>query len=506
MLQHLGEVLPRAAARFGDKTAIVIEGRSFTYRELDRLSNRLANALAGLGIAPGERVTLYGANSWEWIVGYHGALKTGAVVNPINVMLTPEEVTYVANDCGARAILAGADKGEALLATQKDTPLEQIILFGDDTPSGAKSFDALLAAARDDARDRHVDPASTSTIGYTSGTTGHPKGAMTTHRAVLLNAATAALMTVRTGVDTTVTAMPLPHVYGSILMNAAFMTGMTLVMMARFDAEQALTLIERHRATMFEGVPTMHMYILNLPGLGRYDLRSLTRCTVGGQTMPVSKMEEAEARYDCPLLELWGMTEIAGGGTCNPFYGERRLGSIGLPFPCLQCRIAALDDPAETLPDGEAGELVVRGPLVMQGYYGNERSTHAAIEPDGWLHTGDIARRDEDGYFYVVDRRNDMIITAGFKVYPAEIERVVAAHPAVAMVAVGSQPDPLKGEVAKAYVVLRVGAAGDEASILAHCREHLAAYKVPRMIQFVPDVPKTSTGKILRRELRKLDP
>jgi long-chain acyl-CoA synthetase len=321
----------------------------------------------------------------------------------------------------------------------------------------------------------------------------------------MLNSAMFANMNVRNEADTAVTAVPCAHVYGNVVMNGAFLTGMTLALMPRFDPEIALDLIQRRKATVFDGVPTMYMYMLNASKLGECDLSSLTRCTVGGQTMPVSKMEEVEARFTCPLLGLWGMTEIAGVGTMHPFYGRNRLGSIGVAIPYVECRIAHVEDAAKTMPAGEAGELLVRGPIVMQGYFGNERATKETIEPDGWLHSGDIAIKDEDGYVFIVDRKKDMIITAGFKVYPAEIERVVASHPAVALVAVGSQADPLKGETAKAYVVLRLGADPDEASILAHCRENLAAYKVLRSVQFVADVPKTSTGKIMRRELKRLD-
>jgi long-chain acyl-CoA synthetase len=506
MLNGLGEVLPSAAARFGDRTALVFEDRRLSFVELDRLSNRLANALRGLGVAKGDRVTLYSPNRWEWLVSYYGALKAGAVINPINVMLTPEEVKFVTNDCGARVILSSADKGEALLAIRKDTPVEHVILFDGAAPKGARAFDDLLAEGREAFDPVVVDPFSTSTIGYTSGTTGHPKGAMLTHRGVLLNSAMTANMHVRTSLDTVVTGLPCAHVYGNVVMNGAFLTGMTFVLMPRFDPEQALALIQRERATMFEGVPTMFMYMLNAPSLASHDLASLTRCTVGGQTMPVAKMEEVEARFGCPLLELWGMTEIAGLGTTHPAYGVNRHGSIGVALPYVECRIADVADAGRTLAPGEVGELMVRGPIVMQGYWGNEAATKETIEPDGWLHSGDLAKVDEDGYIFVVDRKKDMIITAGYNVYPAEIERVVAAHPAVALVAVGSQPDPLKGEIAKAYVVLRTGADGDADSILAHCREHLAAYKVPRAIQFVADLPKTSTGKVMRRELRKLDP
>jgi len=287
-------------------------------------------------------------------------------------------------------------------------------------------------------------------------------------------------------------------------MNGAFMCGMTLVLLERFNEAEALSAIQAHRATMFEGVPTMYMYLLNCPELENYNLSSLTRCTVGGQTMPISKMQEVEERFDCPLLELWGMTEIAGLGTTHPFYGLNRHGSIGIPLPYVETRIAT-ERASQSLDHDEVGELMVRGPIVMQGYYANERATRETVEPDGWLHTGDLARKDAEGYIHVVDRKKDMILTAGYNVYPAELERVIAAHPAVAMVAVGGQPDEVKGEIAKAYIVLKAGARVDEQGVLSFCRERLAAYKVPRQVQFVADLPKTSTGKIMRRHLKTLD-
>jgi len=505
MLKDPSAILPAAARRFGDKTALIIGDCSFSYRELDDLSNRLANALIGLGVEPGDRVSLFANNSWEWIVSYYGSLKAGATINPLSAMATPDEVAYAVNDCQARVILAPAGKGLALHDIRKDTPLEHIVLFDDESSGRTGSFRDLLAKADERGPVRSIDPMDVGVIGYTSGTTGRPKGAMQTHHSVLLNAAMFATMTVRTNADTVVTGVPCAHVYGSIVMNGAFLTGGTLILMPRFDAETAIDLIARHRATLFDGVPTMYMYMLNASNLARADLSSLTRCTTGGQTMPVSKMEETQDRFGCPLLEIWGMTEIAGAGTANPFYGQNRLGSIGVPFPFTECRIADIDDPSKTMPDGEDGEFMVRGPIVMKGYFGNEKATREAIEPDGWLHSGDIGRKDADGYYYIVDRKKDMILTAGYNVYPAEIERVVAAHPSVALVAVGGQPDPIKGEAAKAYIVLKSGAAADAAAILAHCRHYLAAYKVPRAIQFVDDVPKTSSGKIMRRELRHLD-
>jgi long-chain acyl-CoA synthetase len=440
----LGQILARSAARFGAKPALVAAGRTFTYRQLHDLCDRAAGGLRELGVRPGDRVSLYSPNRWEWVVAYHAALRAGAVVNPINVMLTPEEVAFVLNDCGAAAI-------------------------------------------------------------FTSGTTGHPKGAMQSHRAVYLNTAVLFALQARTDRDVMLNALPLPHVYGNIVMNGTFMVGATLVMMERFDPAQALAEIARHQVTVFDGVPTMYAMMLADPSLSGTDLSSLRICAVGGQTMPVAKMQEWEQRSGAPLLELWGMTELGGAGTSNCVYAPNVHGSIGFALPGLEARVGALDDARVTVPDGEPGELMVRGPLVMLGYYGNEEATKATIEPDGWMHTGDIATRDDEGHYFIVDRRKDLIITGGFNVYPAEIERVVAAHPAVAMVAVGSVPDETRGELARAYVVLRPGATATEAEIIEHCRPHLAAYKLPRSVSFVPDLPKTSTGKVMRRELRTLD-
>jgi long-chain acyl-CoA synthetase len=275
--------------------------------------------------------------------------------------------------------------------------------------------------------------------------------------------------------------------------------------MERFDPEGALERSARHRATIFEGVPAMYMTMLAHPAFGRFDLSSLTRSTVGGQTIAEAVMRAWEDRSGAPLIELWGMTELAGLGTTHALYAPNVHGSIGVALPGIEVRVVAFENATRTMPAGEPGELMVRGPIVMQGYYGNDKATTETIEPDGWLHTGDVAVADDAGYFRIVDRRKDMIITAGYNVYPAEIERVLAGHPAVAMSAVGPIVDEVKGELARAYVVLRPGAAATEADLIDFCRPHLAAYKLPRSVRFVADLPKTSTGKIMRRELRTLD-
>ncbi|MGB2218358.1 MAG: class I adenylate-forming enzyme family protein, partial [Porticoccaceae bacterium] len=442
MLSSIGGIPVAAAKRFGDKTAIVLPNRTLSFNELEALTNRCANALVNLGVKPGDRVTLYSGNCWEWIVSYYGALKMGAVINPINVMLTPTEVEFVANDCGAAIVIASYEKAISIENVKAKSQVKELIAFGDEAlPEGIVSFNDMLADSSDDFTIGDIDIDSLSTIGYTSGTTGFPKGACLSHRSILLNVAMTALMHQRNEQDTVVTALPCPHVYGNVVMSGAIQNGMTLVLHPAFEEKAIMQSIQDHGATLFEGVPTMYMFMLNHPDFDNYDLSTLRCCTVGGQTMPKPKMEEVEQRFGCPLIELWGMTEIGGLGTTFASNGPVKHGSIGVALPYTDARIAHTEDASKTMPIGEVGELMIKGGIVMQGYYGNEQATKDTIEADGWLHTGDLASMDNDGCVFIVDRKKDMILTAGFNVYPAEIERVVAGHPDVALVAVGSIPD-----------------------------------------------------------------
>lgn len=508
MPTSVGALLSDAARRFGDKTALVFDDQRWSFRQLDEASSRVAAQLQQRGIAAGQKVTLFSPNCPEWIVAYYAVMKVGAVVNPLNLMLTPEEAAYAMNDCGAVAVFGSNDRIASLASVRAQTGLKHCFAFGGQTPADAVDFAALLEGAAPSAGAYPVPGIAIEqpcTVGYTSGTTGHPKGAVLTHRAILMNTAMTATMHVRTSADTVVSALPCSHVYGNIVMNAAIAYGMTLVLHKTFDVERVLASIQAERATMLEGVPTMYMYILNHARRSEFDLTSLTRCTVSGQTMPEAKMREVEAAFGCPLIELWGMTELGGLGTTHSTYGPTRHGSIGVALPHLQARVVATDGTGQVLGANEVGELQIRGPVTMVEYLGRAEATAQTLEPDGWLHTGDLVRQDEDGYLYVVDRLKDMIITGGFNIYPAELERVIAEHPDVAMVAVGSVPDEHKGELAKAYIVPRQGATLDPDALDAHCRSRLAAYKVPRAYQVVADLPKTSTGKILRRMLRSLD-
>jgi long-chain acyl-CoA synthetase len=305
--------------------------------------------------------------------------------------------------------------------------------------------------------------------------------------------------------DVIISALPCPHVYANVVMQSMMFYGAKLFLHARFDPASFLADIAGHRATIIDGVPTMYMYLLNAPERAMTDISSLKRAYVGGQTMPVATMQRVEQAFGIPLIELWGMTEIAGLGATHPLYGRNRHGSIGVALPYCELRICDPDAPDTALSAGEAGELQIRGPITMIGYFGDDAKTVETLLPSGWLRTGDMARKEEDGCVFVVDRLKDMIITGGFKIYPAEIERVLARHPDVVMSAVGKRADEVKGEIAVAFVIPKAGSRPDKEGLMAFCREYLAAYKCPRDIRFVDDLPKTSTGKIMRRELHALD-
>lgn len=503
-----GEILPLAARRHPDKVALICNDRRLTYRELDEMSAALAVALGRRGIGSGDVVSLYGQNSWEWIVSYHGALRAGAVVNPVNVMLTRDELRYVLSDCKAKALFAGtAQLPTALSATNGDEPLTDLVFSSADcsTPGVLSLTELVDEGLGTQPPSVTLQPTELCSIAYTSGTTGHPKGAMQSHQSVLLNCALTAAMHGRTATDVMVTALPSAHVYGNVAINSIFLAGGTVVLMERFDAATALSLIDREQATMFEGVPAMYSMLLSQPALGDAALTSLRCSTVGGQTLPVSVLQAWEARTGAPLLELWGMTEIAGLGATHGVYSPPAPGSIGVSLPGVQLRVADLEAGERELAAGERGELQVRGPLVMLGYFGRPDATAEVLRPDGWLRTGDVAYVDESGHFFVVDRLKDMIVTAGYNVYPAEIERVIAAHSDVALVAVGRRPDDVRGEIAVAYVVQRDGAELTEDALIDFCRDKLAAYKRPRAVVFTDALPTTSSGKIMRRKLIEID-
>jgi len=495
-------VLRDSAERWGDRTALVQGERSWTYAQLDRAADGYAAHLLATGLAPGDRVTLFSENRWEWVAAYHGIARAGGVVNPVNAMLTTPEVTQIVQDCRPTALVgSGACLERALPAVAGLDSCRTVVSFDPVDPAGADGVvqvDLSSSLALPGLPVRSDD--ELFSIAYTSGTTGVPKGAMQSGTSVLLNWAYTASMHVRTGDDIVVTALPLPHVYGNAAVNSVLMVGGTVVLEQRFDAQRVLELVARHRATMVEGVPAMYSMLLDRLASQPTDFSSITRCTVGGQTISESVVERWEAATGAPLLELWGMTEISGLGTTHAAYAPTVRGSIGVALPGTDVRVATFADAAVEAADGDLGELMVRGPLVTMGYFGNDAATDELIEADGWLHTGDVARR-EGAHFFVVDRRKDMILTGGYNVYPAEIERVLSGHPDVALVGVGRVDDDRLGEVAHAFVVAADGVVPDVDQILAFAREHLAPYKIPKAVHVVPGIPTTTSGKIKRREL-----
>ncbi|MBT9370853.1 AMP-binding protein [Rhizobium sp. CSW-27] len=492
-ISRISDLAFNAARRFGEKTALTLPGiRSFSFREIDDLAGRMAGGFAERGLKAGDRVVLHLPNGWQWVVAYHAIARLGAVVVPANFLLSAEEVAYIAEDSEASALICPAERRAAF------TSRAHVFTLG--AAPDAEDLIGLLDGAYMLPVER--SPEDLFTIGYTSGTTGRPKGATMTHGGLFASLAGTATMHVRHAGDAVLTSLPFPHVYGNIVMNACFLVGARLITTPRFDAGEALQLIATEKATLFEGVPTMFYQMLANPLIGEADLSSLTRCTVGGQTMPIAKIHAVTDRFGCPLLELWGMTEVAGPAVSHSPYWSPRPGSIGLPMPGLEARIADLEDRSLTVAPGTPGELMVRGAMVTKGYWRNEAATRETIDADGWLSTGDVARVDDDGYIFIVDRKKDMIITAGYNVYPAELEEVIAMHPAVAMVAVAGIADEEKGELAQAFVVRHLAVSLNEEELLSHCRKHLASYKIPRRVIFVDDLPKNSTGKVLRRNLR----
>lgn len=506
MMKPVISSLPiNAAKKFGNAIALETDEVSLSFNEVNQLVGRFTAGLGERGIARGDRVILHLPNSWQWVVAYYAIARLGAVVIPANFLLSIEEVAYISSDCKAKCFIGPQERCSKLSEILgKDSALDFLVSADDvalnNCDHNFPPFESLLVNDVMEAVD--IEPTDLWTIAYTSGTTGAPKGAMLTHEAVYQSTALTSTTHVRSVGERVISALPFPHVYGNVVMNSCFLVGMALITTRKFDAGWALDKIQEKKATLFEGVPTMYHYMLGHPSIGDVDFTSLRRCTVGGQNMPVAKIDEITSVFGCPLLELWGMTELAGPATTHSPYMPANRGSVGLPFPGLEVRVVDCDSLGNVLPSGDQGELQLRGVTVMTGYYNNPEATAANLLPGGWLRTGDIAFIDTKGYVHIVDRLKDMIITAGYKIYPAEVEQALAKHPAVAMAAVASVADEAKGELAKAFVVLRPNMTLGEEELMAFCKRELAAYKVPKSIQFTDALPTNSTGKILRRALR----
>src|SRR5215472_8092739 len=482
---NLAVILRESAHSFPDKPAALSAQGQLTYGQLDAASDRVAASLAAGGIRPGDPVALQLPNIPQFLISYFGILKAGAVAVPLNVMLTAPEVAFQLADSGSRllitweGILAEAAKGAHAAG------LDQIYAVGHAADQGdAVPFERLLAV--DAPRYEMVtrDPADTAVIVYTSGTTGRPKGAELTHQQLYMNADIPGRLFNVQPDDIVVLALPLFHVFGlSSILDICVRFGCTMSLIPRFSPPAVLDAIQRDRATIFEGVPTMFADLLSYPGLDRYDLSSLRVAISGGASIPAPLLDAFEERFGLVILEGYGMTETASTTTFNPSVTERRVYSVGKPIWGTQTQV--WDDKGRPLPPGpeNVGEVVTRGLHVMKGYWHAPEATAAAFSGE-WLRTGDLGYFDEDGFLFIVSRKKELIIRGGYNVYPTEIENVLHAHPAVAEAAVVGAPDKRLGEEVMAVVIVRPAVDLLEADLVTFCQERLAAYKCPRVFQF----------------------
>jgi len=497
MNENLASMLIESAKRHGDRPALRLDEMVVSYGALDRASARVAAFVREHGIAPGDRVGIMIPNVPHFPVVYYGILRAGAIVVPMNVLLKAREVSFYLSDSGARLLFAwdevAASAGEGAGAAGTEVILVEPGGY-ECVPAGVTPMFQMTERAPDD----------TAVIIYTSGTTGKPKGAELTHRNLRRNAEITAInLTALTHDDILLCALPLFHSFGqTCLMNAGVRTGSCLDLMPRFDAGRALEMMDRHGTTVFEGVPTMYHAILNHPERDRYDTSRLRLCTSGGAALPLEVLHGFEKTFGAVILEGYGLSETSPVASFNHPDRERKPGSIGTPIEGVEMTVLTEDEREAVL--GEVGEVAIRGHNVMKGYWKQPDATRDAMR-GGWFHTGDMGRIDEDGYFFIVDRKNDMIIRGGYNVYPREIEEVLYEHPAVLEAAVIGVPDMTLGEEIAACIVLRPGAEGSPDDIRSFVKERVAAYKYPRHIWFAATLPKGATGKILRREIEVPD-
>ena len=518
---NLAEPLERSARLFPERDAILFEGRQVSYGELDAQASRLAHALAARGVAAGDRVALYLPNVPEFVLAYYAAQKLGAITVSINAIFKSAEVEFLMNDSGASVLLTLAEllpnvpRGRCPSLRHLvtcDMPADDAVDPGADAAppapapdsatagDGAQSLAAWLAAAPS-GRFRLVErlPDDAAALLYSSGTTGFPKGVTLTQYNISSNVATAARASGYRHGDRLALFLPLFHVYGqNYIMNAAVLAGATLSMFRRFAAEPVLDAIERDRITMFFGVPTLFIALLNMD-LSRWDLSSIRYEMSAASTMPEEISRRWTERFGRRVYEGYGLTE------CSPFacYNdaiEHRFGSVGRAVEGFQ--LAIFDAQDREVPRGTWGEIVIRGPGVMKGYWNRPEETAEALRGD-WLHSGDIGRMDADGYVYIVDRVKDMVNVSGFKVWPAEVEQYLYRMPQVAECAVYGIPDPHKGEQVAVAVVARPDSGLTADEVIAYCRDNIAAYKVPARVDIVAELPKSATGKLLKRVLRE---
>jgi long-chain acyl-CoA synthetase len=493
---NLAAILTESARRDPAHVALKLDDTEVSYGMLDEASARLAGVLADKGFAAGDRVGIMLPNLPYFAICYYGVLRAGGIVVPMNVLLKRREVAFYLRDPGAKLLFAWEGFAEDAGAGAQDAHAACVIV-------APGSFEQLLQGAQPRREVIDRDPHDTAVILYTSGTTGTPKGAELTHDNLTQNAEVSRSMFDLGAEAVTLGALPLFHSFGQTCgLNATIASGGTLTLIPRFDPGKALEIIQRDRVNLFEGVPTMYNALLHHPERDRFDTSTLLLCVSGGSAMPVELLRGFEEAFGCKVLEGYGLSESSPVASFNRRDRERKPGSIGIPVRGVEMKV--VDDDGNDVPRGEIGEIVIRGHNVMKGYWNRPEATAETLG-DGWLHTGDMATIDEDGYFFIVDRKKDMIIRGGYNVYPREIEEVLYEHPDVVEAAVVGIPHDELGEEVGAAVALRDGATTTAQQLSEFVKDQVAAYKYPRRVWFVDDLPKGPTGKILKREIEPPD-
>ena len=528
-------LLQHSAARDPDSPALFFYGACISYRDLDDLTTRLALALQRLGVKQSDRVALMLPNIPQSVIAYYGILKAGAVAVPTNPLYVEREIQTQVLDSGSGTIIAldllypriravqaaAAFPKQVIITSIRDflPPLKKFLYplkarlakRWISTPTGPSVYNLLDLIDSDPiANGNHISglprgsPDDLAQLQYTGGTTGIPKGVMLTHRNVVVNALQGRAWAphFRDGQESFLGAIPFFHCYGqSTCQNLAVATGCPIVLLPRFDPEEVAQTIHKHRITVFSGVPMMFAKINDVPRINRYNLRSLRICLSGASPLLADVQEQFERTTGVKIAEGYGLSEAGPTTHCNPLQGEHPPGAMGLPFPDTEARVVDADTGLRDVLDGEPGELIVRGPQVMRGYWNKEEETQAVLR-DGWLFTGDLVRRDEAGFFFFVDRKKDIIKSRGETVYPREVEEVLLQHQAIAEAAVVGIEDHLYGEIVKAYIVKKPGSFVTEEELIRHCAGGLARYKIPSAVEFRQELPRTIIGKVLRRTMR----
>jgi long-chain acyl-CoA synthetase len=492
--RNLATVLMESSERGGDGVAIKLDDAELSYKQLDGATAHVAGLLKSKGVEPGDRVGIMLPNVPYFPVVYYGVLRLGAVVVPMNVLLKGREVAFYLKDPEAKILFAWHDFAEAAEQGASETDAEVVLVKPGEFEDMVGSADPVTEVA-----DRSGD--DTAVILYTSGTTGTPKGAELTHDNLLSNVETILETLIQIKDDDVVLgALPLFHSFGQTCgLNSCIAAGGTLSLIPRFDPDKALEIVERDRVTIFEGVPTMYVAMLHADGADSADTSCLRLCVSGGSAMPGEVLRAFEDKFGCKILEGYGLSETSPVASFNHPDRERKVGSIGTPVAGVEMRV--VDEDGNEVSQGEVGEIAIRGPNVMKGYWRKDDATAEVMDDDGWFRTGDMAKVDEDGYFFIVDRKKELIIRGGYNVYPREVEEALYGHPAVQEAAVVGVPDDRLGEEVGAAVVLKSGEDVSTDELREYVKGEVANYKYPRKIWLVDELPKGPTGKILKREV-----